>query len=63
MAPSSPSPDRVSGPETCCAAATNLMAFPSGQPDLILRVCQVCGRRHFELTVDPGQFGITLKGL
>jgi len=22
--------------------------------------CQVCGRRHFELTVDPGQLG--LKG-
>lgn len=39
----------------CCQADTNLA--PPEQVDdhdgLVVRVCQVCGARHFELTVDP----------
>ena len=31
------------------------------RPDMVVSVCQVCGLRHFELTVDPGSLG--LKGV
>jgi hypothetical protein len=43
----------------CCAISENLREEPSGKPDLVLRRCQVCQCRHFELTVDPGVIGVT----
>lgn len=43
----------------CCQDPANLEEQESGKPDLTLRVCRMCGCRHFELTVDPGKFGVT----
>lgn len=41
--------------EDCCAAPENRTA-PStpdlAKPELTVTVCEVCGRRHFELDVD-----------
>lgn len=31
--------------------------------DLMVSVCQACGCRHFELTVDPAVIGIRVSGL
>lgn len=42
----------------CCEQPKNLEEKDSGRPDLILRVCAVCGNRHFELQVDPGSLGL-----
>jgi hypothetical protein len=42
----------------CCTKPENLEERPSGKPDLALRVCKVCGARHFELTVDMGKLGL-----
>jgi hypothetical protein len=30
------------------------------RPDLTITRCKVCGRRHFELTVDPGEIGLKI---
>jgi hypothetical protein len=43
----------------CCKQPHNLIAKKERQ-DLVIRVCSVCGRRHFELTVDPIKLGIKL---
>lgn len=42
----------------CCLKSTNLVAGVTGRPDLAVAVCQVCGSRHFELTVNPGKVGL-----
>jgi hypothetical protein len=45
--------------EQCCLVAENLKLQSSSHPDvqnrkdLVLRICEVCGRRHFEATLDP----------
>jgi hypothetical protein len=51
--------------ESCCEDERNL-----GEPeqveereDLVVRVCQVCGRRHFEMTVDPVKVGVHVASL
>jgi hypothetical protein len=44
----------------CCQATENLELRDSGKPDLELRVCRVCGARHFELTVDPVALGVEI---
>lgn len=46
-------------PNDCCKddASPNRVLVPDhpdARPDLQVRICRVCGRRHFELTVDPG---------
>ncbi len=38
----------------CCRDTANLEVRESGRPDVTLRVCRVCGRRHLEVTADPG---------
>jgi hypothetical protein len=45
--------------EPCCTEPSNLRAEPSGADDLVLRRCQICQRRHFELTLNPGVIGLT----
>lgn len=44
----------------CCANTENLERFSTHKKDLVVDVCKVCQRRHFELTVDPGEFVMTL---
>jgi hypothetical protein len=38
----------------CCAKKENLVEQPTGRADLTVKVCEKCGRRHFEVAVDPG---------
>lgn len=47
----------------CCAdlnnrGETDESDQPSPMGDLTISTCQVCGCRHFELTVDPGKLGL-----
>ena len=42
----------------CCKDPANLGAPLQERLDLEVRICQVCGCRHFELTVDPGRIGL-----
>lgn len=46
----------------CCQKADNLVPH-QGRPDLTVNVCKVCGCRHFELVIDPGQFGLMGAGM
>lgn len=43
----------MSDTKPCCQDEKNLSAPVQEREDLTLRVCAVCGCRHFELTVDP----------
>jgi hypothetical protein len=49
----------------CCQEPDNLVLQPQDptKPGLELRVCGACGRRHFELTVDPVELGLTVSPL
>ena len=38
----------------CCNDPENLDREERLAPDLIVRYCRVCGRRHFEATAEPG---------
>jgi len=40
-------------PRRCCKRPENLSDPTRMRPDLLVRLCRVCGSRHFELTVDP----------
>lgn len=44
----------------CCSQPKNLTETQE-RPDLTVQVCQVCGCRHFELTINPGKIGIQGK--
>lgn len=37
----------------CCENPENRSEPVEVKKDLVVRTCLVCGRRHFELTVDP----------
>jgi len=39
--------------EECCKQEENLEPKQLG-PDRVVKICKVCGRRHFEFSVDPG---------
>lgn len=48
-------------PEACCRMPGNVLVapgHPDARPDMLVRVCVVCGRRHLVLTVDPGRLGL-----
>jgi len=42
----------------CCADEENLEEQPTGRPDVVVRKCRACGRRHIEVTVDPLTIGV-----
>jgi hypothetical protein len=42
----------------CCKIPENLVLQPTDRAELQIRICKECGRRHFELTVEPGEIGI-----
>ena len=48
--------------EPCCEKPENRTApEPAAErPDLTVAYCIVCGRRHFELTVDPAKIGVKI---
>jgi len=47
--------------QPCCENPDNLSAPKEVKEDLVIRVCIVCGRRHFELAVDP--LVLNLRGI
>jgi hypothetical protein len=48
-------------PKKCCRNPDNLGPHEPASPDgqLTVQRCRVCGCRHFESRVDPGQLGIS----
>ena len=43
----------------CCKdEATLALLTSSTRPDLIVKLCLVCGCKHYELTVEPGVLGL-----
>lgn len=49
------------GPKSCCQRMVNLELrpeHPDARPGLSVRVCRVCGCRHFDLAAEPGSFGL-----
>jgi hypothetical protein len=43
----------------CCEDAANLVVKTDPErPELTIRVCQVCGARHFVLKAEPGVLGL-----
>lgn len=55
-------PDDTQVVADCCAEEANLEEQPDGRSDVTIRVCRVCGRRHFEVTVDPAVIGVEVTG-
>ncbi len=52
--------------EPCCEIEGNLVERerePNQPPEVVIRVCKQCGRRHFEATLDPAQIGIMSRPL
>lgn len=48
----------------CCEKDENLSdPQPVEGNDATIRVCKVCGRRHFEVTLDPLKLNFTGSGL
>jgi hypothetical protein len=39
--------------EECCKNEENLVPHEDG-PRRVIKICKVCGRRHFEFSVEPG---------
>ena len=49
-------------PKLCCRDEKNLAVIEVTPPDKVTKRCAVCNCRHFEVTVDPGVFGLTGGG-
>lgn len=45
-----------------CCMPENLEPYRL-RPDLVVRRCRICGARHFEMTVDPGNAFARGEGL
>lgn len=45
----------------CCQPAAGNLRVTEKRADLTVNTCQVCGSRHFRLTVDPGRLGLKLN--
>ncbi len=60
-------PDCVpEAPNECCRTPGNVPVVPdhpNARPDIgvLVRVCRVCGRRHFEASLDPGDFRAEMR--
>lgn len=55
-------------PRECCRTPGNVPVVPDhkdARPEtgLTVRVCQVCGARHFELDAEKGIIGLRGKGI
>jgi hypothetical protein len=50
----------------CCKKPENLEPLAERleddkPPDLVIKKCKVCGRRHYELVLDPGRLAMELR--
>lgn len=50
------------GIHSCCEDLSNRIPHDVDleRDDLVISVCGVCGRRHFELTLDAGEYNFKL---
>ena len=55
-------PKHFERPNKCCRKEENLGSVEEFGPDTTFQRCAVCGCRHFEQVVDPGEFGISMGG-
>jgi hypothetical protein len=46
----------------CCEQPENRETLER-RGDLIVQKCKVCGRKHYELTLDPVEVGVKGKGM
>lgn len=53
---------REDRPVECCRKKENCEPYQL-KPDLTVERCKVCGRRHFELTMDPGDYNVRGSGM
>lgn len=44
-------------PNACCNDPDNLEQLQDDH-NLVIVECRVCGRKHYEFTVDPGELGV-----
>lgn len=44
----------------CCRKPENLEPKRL-RPDVVINVCRVCGRKHYEVTIDPMKIGVVVK--
>jgi hypothetical protein len=47
----------------CCTRAENLVQEPDDRPNVIVRRCKWCGRRHIEMVAEPGIIGVRGGGM
>jgi hypothetical protein len=45
----------------CCKNPENLELDKDQAPDLVIKKCKICGRRHYELKLDPGRLAMELR--
>jgi hypothetical protein len=45
----------------CCRDEENLGEVEQVDDSTTLRRCKVCGCRHFDMTVDPGEIGVRMS--
>lgn len=50
----------------CCAEDRNLQTLKpfslEHRHGMIVRQCRICGRKHYEMVMDPGTFGVRGTG-
>jgi hypothetical protein len=46
----------------CCQKPENLKEEYDPRPEFKVFVCQICGCRHYELTVEAGDLGLKMEG-
>lgn len=44
----------------CCENLDNRETQLSERPELAITRCRECGARHYELTLEPGRYDVTL---
>lgn len=48
-------------PHDCLAHPETLELVEDDRRNVQVRVCEVCGRRHVEMTVDPAVIGVEVR--
>ena len=47
--------------EACCENRENRLVLEKAK-DRVVEQCSVCGRKHYEVTVDPIDFNVLMEG-
>lgn len=49
--------------EPCCQDGQNLVTHQGPAPGTMIQVCQICHRRHYTMTADPGTLTVKLGAI